>query len=480
MKSGRSVKDNISVKGDAPMNGDGRVKGNGQELMSAQLLDVALQVVGWAERGEEIEAFVVHERETNVRAYKGDVESLTSASSQGIGVRVVRDGQQGLSYATVLEDDVLLRALTEARDNCSFASSDEFAGVASPDGLEPVKLDLYRSSLASFSVDKKVAMALELERATLAADSRVTGIEAAEYVDSTVSSAIATSAGVAAESNETGCYLAAYSLAEDKGETQTGFGFSVGRHPDELSVDIAAKDSAERATRLLGATKPKSACLSVVLDPYVTAQLISVVGATLSGEAVLKGRSMFADRVGADVASSLFTLIDDATDPQAFSASAIDDEGLATRKVPLIVNGVLQGFLYDTYTARRANVSSTGSASRSGFASAPGVAAQALRLKPGTRMQPEIIADIEDGLLVQGVVGLHSGVNPVSGDFSVGAEGVRIRNGTTAEPVREITIASTLQRLLQNVVEVGGDVTWLPMSATGVSLAVSDVVMSGL
>ena len=105
--------------------------------------------------------------------------------------------------------------------------------------------------------------------------------------------------------------------------------------------------------------------------------------------------------------------------------------------------------------------------------------AQALVLSPGTRTQTELISDIDDGFLVQEVTGLHSGVNPVSGDFSTGAEGLRIRNGEIAEPIREVTIASTLQRLLQDVQGIGNDLEWLPMSAAGVSLVVADVTMSG-
>jgi PmbA protein len=216
-----------------------------------------------------------------------------------------------------------------------------------------------------------------------------------------------------------------------------------------------------------------------VLDPWVTAQLLSIIGHTLTGEAVLKGRSLFADRMGEEVAMSSITLLDNATNPDAFTASMVDGEGLATRATTLISDGVLQGFLHNSYSGRRSGTASTGSGVRGGFKGAPGVGAQALVLSPGTRTQTELISDIDDGFLVQEVTGLHSGVNPVSGDFSTGAEGLRIRNGEIAEPIREVTIASTLQRLLQDVQGIGNDLEWLPMSAAGVSLVVADVTMSG-
>ena len=114
-----------------------------------------------------------------------------------------------------------------------------------------------------------------------------------------------------------------------------------------------------------------------------------------------------------------------------------------------------------------------------GFTSTPSVGTIALSLIPGDRAQAELISDIDNGVLIQGVSGLHSGVNPVSGDFSTGADGLRIRNGELAEPLREFTIGSTLQRMLLDVIEIGGDIEWLPSSAAGLSLAVADITLSG-
>jgi PmbA protein len=287
-----------------------------------------------------------------------------------------------------------------------------------------------------------------------------------------------TTTGIRSTSRETGCYLSVYVLAGEGDETQTGFGFSIGREPGDLDPERAAAEAVERATRLLGAVKPESARLTVVLDPWVSAQFLGIVGSTLNGESVLKGRSLFADRLGEEVAAPLLTLIDDPTDTAAFTATAADGEGLATRRNVLLENGRLLRFVHKSYTGRRSGGASTGSAVR-GYASTPGVGIQALTLVPGTRTQAEMVADVDDGLLVQGVSGLHSGVNPVSGDFSTGAEGLRIRGGELAEPVREFTIASTIQKMLQDVSEVGGDLEWLPMHAAGVSLVIGDVTVSG-
>jgi PmbA protein len=217
----------------------------------------------------------------------------------------------------------------------------------------------------------------------------------------------------------------------------------------------------------------------VVFEPRITATLLGILAGTLDGESVLKGRSLFADRIGEEVSVGDFTLVDDPTDPDAYGATQYDAEGLATRRNVLIEGGVLQRFLYNTYGARRAGTAGTASAVRAGFKSAPGTGARALSIRPGERSPEEILAFVGDGLLVQSVSGIHSGVNPVSGDFSVGAEGVLIKGGALAGPVREFTIASTIQRMLAGVVAIGNDLERLPSSATGLTLAVADLSMSG-
>ena len=199
----------------------------------------------------------------------------------------------------------------------------------------------------------------------------------------------------------------------------------------------------------------------------------------MNGEAVAKGRSLFKDRLGDLVASPLITLVDDPTDSRAYTATEVDGEGLAARRNLIIEGGRLNQFVHSSYSARRAGTVSTGNAVRGGFRGSPGCGCMAMQLVPGNRSPEELIASVDDGVLIQMVQGLHSGVNPVSGDFSTGASGLTIRNGSLAEPVREFTIASTLQRMLMDVAALGNDLEWLPMRATGLSMVIHDVTVSG-
>ena len=447
--------------------------------MEEKLLTTAERVIALGEEGEQIEVVAVHEQETEIRVYEGEIESFTASESQGVGIRVIQDGRQGMAYAGTLDEKILKETLIEARDNSTFGTYDEFVAIAEPDGVKPISLNLYHPMISQFPTEEKISLAKELEKYIRNSDERIVGVESTEYVDSISASAIVTSSGIRRSSYEGGCYVAASSLASDGKDMQTGFGYSIGRNPELLDIEKAGTQASDRATRMLGAKKAQSGRQTVILDPYVTAQFLGIIGSTFSGEALLKGRSLFAGREGEPIASSMVTLVDDPTDAEAFTATEVDGEGLASRGNILINSGTLQGFLHNSYTARALNTISTGSAVRS-YNSSPGVGSLALSLVPGSKSQEKLIENIDDGILIQGVAGLHSGVNPISGDFSAGAEGIQIRNGKLAEPVREITIASTLQRMLLEVQDIGSDLERLPMRSSGVSLVVGDVTVSGV
>jgi PmbA protein len=443
------------------------------------LLALAERVAERAGDGEQVEAYVARSTHTEVKAFDGDVESLSSADTEGIGIRVVTGGRQGFAYAASLDESVIAETLDEARDNASFGSVDEFAGLARPDGVEPADIDLWSPELSGFPTEEKVALALEVERVTRASDPRIKGVETAGYSDISSESAVASSEGIRASTRRTVCSLFVDAMASDGDEIQTGYGYSVARRPGDLDLAKASSDASERATRLLGARKPASRHLTVLFEPVVTASLLGLLSRALSGEAVLKGRSMFAGREGEKVAAPTLTLVDDPTDTEAYGAGRYDAEGLATRRNVLLDGGVLAGFLHNSYTGRRSGRASTGSAVRGGYRGTPGVGSRALSLVPGDRSQEQLMADVGDGLLVQSVTGLHSGANPVSGDFSVGVQGLMVRDGASAEPVREATVASTLQRMLQDVAAVGADLEWLPGSAAGLTLVIGDLALSG-
>ena len=443
-----------------------------------ELEKIATRVVEQAIDGEEIEVACSWGRSCSVRVYEGEVESLTTADNAAIGIRVLADGREGFASAGSLDEDVIADMLADARDNATFAEADPHVGIARPDGVEAVDIDLWRPEVAATDTDTKVGLALDLERRIRAADQRITGVRVAGYSDSDAAVALASTAGIASSTRATSANVSVQALAADGDRTQTGFAWDGAREPGALDLDRVVERAVSHTVDLLGSVKPATAKVDLVLDPHLAATVLGLVAGTMTGDRVLKGRSPFADRVGSDVAAPILSFADDATNPDSLGADAYDGEGLACRRVPLVTDGVLQGFLHDSYTGRRSGEGSTGSAVR-GTRGLPSPGLHALEVSPGDGSLDDFIAGCDLGLLVFSLAGLHSGVNPVSGDFSVGVTGRMIRDGELAEPVNECTVGSTLQRLLLDLTRVGADVIHLPSGVSTPSLVIGDVALSG-
>ena len=444
--------------------------------MSEELLGIADGIIAGAKANEEVEVYVARSRETTARARKGEVETLEQATSGGVGVRVVVDGKQGFASVGSLDPAAIAGALEDARDNAVHGSPDDANGLAVPDGVAPAFRSVVDDDLVALDAARKVDLALALEAAVLAADPRVDSATLAEFSDSFSEKAIVTTTGIRITDQATSCRALAEALVIDGAERHEAYAYDADRRLAGLDLAGTGHKAGERAVALIGSRKPESRRTTIVLDPWMAANLLSVIGSTLTGEAVLKGRSLFADRVGDAVAAPAFTLVDDATDPGAL-ASTYDGEGLASRRTALIDAGVLQGFLHASWSARKAKTASTASATR-GYASTPSTSPRALKLAPGTLAEDDLLASVGDAVYIQSMSGLHSGVNPISGDFSVGMTGRLIRDGALADPVREATIASTIQRMLLDVVAVGAEVHWI--GGTGAPmLAIEGVSLSG-
>jgi PmbA protein len=446
--------------------------------MTVELDAIVERLAADAAGGEGIEAYAELTTETSVTAFQGEVERLTSASSSGVGVRVVRDGRLGYAYTADLSDQGLGECLAEARANLEVSSEDP--GNVLPEASEHEPLEgIFDARQAATSPERKVALALDLEARTRAADPKVTQVESARYGDVVGQVSIASSGGVRGTFAVTHAWCAAIALATEDGQSQVGFGVDAARTLDDLKPGPVAAEAADRAVRMLGATKPPTRTIPVVFDRMVAPSLVGVLLAGLSAEEVQKGRSLFADKLGQRVGAAGLQLVDDGRLVDGPGAAPFDAEGVATRRTVLIDDGVLQCFLHNTATAARGGASSTGNARRASFKSTPGVSAHNLFLAPGELDQAGLLAQAGEGLLVQDVSGVHSGANPVTGDFSVGVSGLLFRGGELAEPVREVTVAAQLLDILKGIVAVGSDLRFTTGSIGGSSLLIGQMTVAG-
>ena len=448
----------------------------------ARFSAIADQVLEAASSGGagQAEAFFAHGRELTVKAFEGEVESLTSAESQGVGVRVFTDSRMGFAYTSDLTADGVRRVVAQALDACRYNEPDEHNGLpelTSPDDLP----ELVAADFDARSVEDRVAMALELDRLTAAQDPEVKRTAGAVYSDERGRTELYNTRGLRAAFDATVAYAYVESIAERGEEMQSGFSFTYARSASGLDLEACAVEAADRSARMLGAAQVGSRTTSVVFEPWAAAQLIGTLASSISAEAVQKGRSLLAGRLGEMIAAAAITVVDDGRRADGLASRPWDGEGVSTQQTVIIDGGVLRSYLHNTYTARRdGSARSTGNASRGSHKATPELAPSNLVLLPGSEPAGALLRRMGDGVLISDVHGLHT-VNPVTGEFSLGISGFLVENGQLATPIREMTVAGTMLGLLQSVDAVGSDLRFMVGGAFvgAPSLLVRDLPLSG-
>lgn len=415
----------------------------------------------------DLEVFVQESETTSIKVYQGEVESLVSGRPKGLGVRYVHAGRMGYAYTGDFSPAGLAHVVEMAVANTEAADPDPAVGLPEGGGSYPEVPGLWRAALLASPMERKISLAMEAERAALASP-KIETVEESTYVDSAARTAVLSTRGVEVHGEQTFCYVYASAHAREGDDVQTGLGFSTGREPGELDAEAAGSEAAHKAATLLGARPCPTGLYTVVLDREVAASVLGVVVHALSADAVQRGRSLFAGRLGEVVAAPGFTLVDDGLHPDGMATSSFDDEGVARGATTLIGDGTLRAFLHDTYTASRegGDARSTGNAERGSYRGSPGVSPSNLVVETGEGTLEEVLARVGSGLYVVGITGLHSGANPVSGELSVGAQGHLIEGGALGAPVREVTIATDMLSLLRNLSDRGGDSRWIPFSGS--------------
>ncbi len=416
----------------------------------------------------DAEAFVSDSTGLEVRVFDAEVESLTEAGERGLGVRAWIDGRAGYAYGIDLTEAGISEIAAAAVEAARVCDADEFAAAPERAG-DPTPVEgLADPAAADWTTEAKVELAIAVERASRAADERVVAVETSVFVDQRAAIALASSRGISGAYEATYCYAYLSAIAEEGDDRQTGLGFGMDRSPAGLDPEAIGAEAARRSTALLGATKPPSRSCPVVLDETVAASFAGFIGEVLCADAVQRGRSPFAGRLGEAIAAPALTIADDGADPAGLNSAPFDGEGTPSGRTALIEDGTLRAYLHDSYTARREGdgARSTANAARAGYRSAPAVSTSNLVVAEGELEFEELLAMAGDGIYVTDVAGLHSGVNPVSGTFSVGATGRAISGGELAEAADEFTIASDLESMLGAVRAAGTRGRWVPFGGS--------------
>lgn len=422
------------------------------------------------------EVYLSNTKELSIEVRDGLVETMKLAGERGLGLRLMKGTRVGFAYTSDFSSRNIEEVVNQALANSSSTAEDPFLVMPGPAPGYP-ELDLYDQKIINTSVEEKINLARTMEQAAKNYDPRVKIIEGASYADAESEVTLINSLGV--ELSYRGAYCGIYIalVAGQDDENQTGFALNYGLKYDRLNAGETGREAAMKAIRMLGAKTIPSQKIPVVLDPYVATNFLGLLAPALTAEAVQKGRSLFNGKMGRQVASERINIVDDGSLPGGIASAPFDGEGVPTSRTRLITGGILEGFLQNTYTAAKDGVKSTGNGVRGSFKSTPEVGATNFFIEGSDTDPKDIIGGLPKGFYVTEVMGMHT-ANPISGDFSLGASGLFIENGSLAYPVRGVALAGNIVEIMKKIEKVGNDLTFFGGSGAP-TLLVSEMALSG-
>jgi PmbA protein len=444
-----------------------------------ETLRSVLDLFARTEGVEEGEVFLEDSAATSIHVEGGAVESLESRREHGVSVRVFADRRVGFAYTTETSEESLRRMVEEARDLASRARQEE--ANRPPEPVDPGETAANEDpGLEATPLPARIDLARSVESAARGTDPAVDRVRRASYRDYRGTVRLANTRGLEQGYSFTRALCSVEVAARRNGDNQVGWhaGWALG--PSGLDPEEVGTRAARKALDKLGSEPGATRRCAVVLDPETTAGLFEALSSLFSAARVLKKKSLLAERVGDRVASKAVTLIDDGRRPGAWDLAPVDGEGVPTGEHRLLEEGVLRTFLHDTYTAGRMGAASTGNSQRGGYDHPPRIGTTNLFLKPSGPGRGELLRRASGGLYVSEVMGLHT-VDPISGDFSVGAAGRLVEpGGALGAPVNQLAIAGNVLDLLRSVEAVADDLTFYAGGAGGATTLLGDLMISGI
>jgi PmbA protein len=407
-----------------------------------------------------------------------EIEQLKEAGSRAAGLRILVGRRTGASYTSDLSREGIERMVRSAIELADLTTEDPHAGMPDDDelGAIPVDLGLYSAETEGLEPGVKIDAAKRAEAAALDADPRIVNSEGGSFDAYAGRHVFANSRGFVGEYRSSYCAVSAVPVARD-GESmeRDHWGHSARRFADLESPEHIGQTAARRALRRLNPVKVETQRVPVVFEPNMTRTLLDSVCDAVHGMSVYRNESFLAGRLGEKVAAETVTIIDDGTLPGLFGSSPFDDEGVRSRRTPVIDRGVLKNYLLNSYAARKLGMKTTGNASR-GLTGNAGIGHGNFYLEKGVQTPEEMIAGIANGFLVTELMGF--GVNIVTGDYSRGASGLWIRNGELAFAVSEVTIAGNLKDMLMGIETAGSDLEFRGSTAAP-TIKIGEMTVAG-
>ena len=422
---------------------------------------------------QQAEVFEAWSEDFAVNVCDGEFDRYESAATDGLSLRVKVSGKDGYAFTQAFEEPEIL--VQKAMDNARAIESEDDHPMQ-VGGLAYETVTGQPSPFAALSEQERIALAVKMEAVAKAADPRVLRLMDCEVGVTKGGVAMENTLGLSVSREAGMSYCYAVPVIQEGEEVRIGFAFRRGR--EAMDVEACAREAVQVAVEKLGAKPVPSGEYAVILKNGAASALLSGFSGIFSAAAAQKGLSLLKDMEGQTVGSGTVTIWDDPFHPIA--PRAFDGEGTPTKKKAVVEAGILKTLLHNLKTAKKAGVESTGNASRPSAASTVGVGTHVFYMEPGQERLEALQERMGSGLVITDLEGLHAGLNPISGDFSLKAEGYLVENGKKVRPVNEITVAGNFLKLLKAVEAVGSDLEFHQGSTAAPSLLISGLSVGGM
>ena len=415
------------------------------------------------EKMDDLEVFIQKTKEVEIGIFNGEIDKYSISESGGLSLRGLHEGKMGYSYTEKVDETSIDMLIDEAFENSKYIDSLEDDIIFS--GSDKYEDIINYNNLSNISMEDKISFLKKLEKESLNIDSRVSTVQMCVFQEFENERYIINTKGIDLYDKVGGgfCYISI--IAKDGEDTKTGSSFRIFNDISNIDYKDMAKEAVEEGLSMLKAISIKSDNYPVIFKNTVFADIISAFTPIFSADNVQKGLSLLNNKIGTKVSNEILTIVDDPLLQEGFGSRSFDDEGVKTIYKKIIDKGILNSYFHNLKTAKKDGVESTGNGSRNSYKSSVSISPSNLYIEKGNKSLDELIKGIEKGIYITNVEGLHSGINTVSGDYSLSSYGYEIENGKIKRPVNQITIAGNLYETLMDVEEIGNDLKFgLPTS----------------
>jgi len=404
----------------------------------------------------DMEVYYSEGSSLSLKVFQKDLDGYSLSESEGLSLRGTYKGKMGYSYTEKVDETSIDQLVKDAAENALIIDSEDEEYIFEG-SKEYKKVDSFNQTLSNVGEEQKINFVKSLEEEAFRLDKRIASVEVCIYGDGYGETIMSNTKGLFLRDKSNIAYTYIAVVAKDGEDIKTGMAYRTGNDFNAFNAQDIAREAVDEALALLGARSVKSGDYNVIIRNSAAADLMEAFTGIFSAEAVQKNLSLLKGKLNEKIASDKFTLIDDPYMEGGLASKSFDGEGVACKYKKVVDKGVLKTYLYNLKTAKKDGVDTTGNASKGSYKSSIGISPSNFFVEKGERTLDEMVADIDKGILITELQGLHSGLNSVSGDFSLAALGFLIQDGKISRPVEQITMAGNYFDMLKNIEETGSD-----------------------